>query len=196
MTDRIKENYTESIQTKIAAAEALPDAIHTAAQMITICLLNGHKVLACGNGPSASLAQLFVSELVHRYETPRPSLPGLALTPDMATISAIATDHGFEEVYAKQIRALGQAGDILVVITTTGHSRSLIKAAEAALSRDMTIVVLSGGDGGEMAGLLGPNDVEIRVPSARRPRILEVNLLTLHCLCDLIDQTLFPQQED
>ncbi|EKB24275.1 MULTISPECIES: D-sedoheptulose-7-phosphate isomerase [Aeromonas] len=196
MTDRIKENYTESIQTKIAAAEALPDAIHTAAQMITICLLNGHKVLACGNGPSAALAQLFISELVNCYETQRPSLPGMALTPDMATISAIATDHGFEEVYAKQIRALGQPGDILVVITTTGNSRSLIKAAEAALSRDMTIVVLSGGDGGEMAGLLGPNDVEIRVPSARRPRILEVNLLTLHCLCDLIDQTLFPQQED
>ena len=190
MTDRIKENYTESIQTKIAAAEALPDAIHTAAQMITICLLNGHKVLACGNGPSAALAQLFISELVNCYETQRPSLPGMALTP------AIATDHGFEEVYAKQIRALGQPGDILVVITTSGHSRSLIKAAEAALSRDMTIVVLSGGDGGEMAGLLGPNDVEIRVPSARRPRILEVNLLTLHCLCDLIDQTLFPQQED
>ena len=193
MTDPIKENYTESIQTKIAAAEALPDAIHTAAQMLTICLLNGHKVMACGNGPSSALAQLFISELVNCYETPRPSLPGLALTPDMATISAIATDHGFEEVYAKQIRALGQPGDILVVITTTGNSRSLI---EAALSRDMTIIVLGGGDGGEIAGLLGPNDVEIRVPSARRPRILEVNLLTLHCLCDLIDQTLFPQQED
>ncbi|MGL5039297.1 MAG: D-sedoheptulose-7-phosphate isomerase, partial [Aeromonas sp.] len=169
--------------------------IHTAAQMITICLLNGHKVLACGNGPSGALAQLFICELVNCYETQRPSLPGMALTTDMATISAIATDHGFEEVYAKQIRALGQPGDILVVITTSGNSRNLIKAAEAALSRDMTIVVLDGGDGGEIAGLLGPNDVEIRVPSARRPRILEVNLLTLHCLCDLIDQTLFPQQE-
>lgn len=145
MTDPIKENYTESIQTKIAAAEALPDAIHTAAQMLTICLLNGHKVMACGNGPSSALAQLFISELVNCYETPRPSLPGLALTPDMATISAIATDHGFEEVYAKQIRALGQPGDILVVLTTTGNSRSLIKAAEAALSRDMTIIVLGGG---------------------------------------------------
>ncbi|SIQ47058.1 DnaA initiator-associating protein [Aeromonas sp. RU39B] len=196
MTDRIKENYTESIQTKIAAAEGLHDAIHTAAQMITICLLNGNKVLSCGNGPSAALAQLFIAELMNRYETERPSLPGLALTPDMATISAIATDTGFEEVYAKQIRALGQPGDILLAVTTSGHSRSLIKAAEAALSRDMTIVVLSGGDGGEIAGLLGPNDVEIRVPSARSPRILEVHLLTLHCLCDLIDQTLFPQQED
>lgn len=128
-----------------------------------------------------------------RDATSLPARPGP--DPDMATISAIATDHGFEEVYAKQIRALGQPGDILVVLTTTGNSRSLIKAAEAALSRDMTIIVL-GGDGGEIAGLLGPNDVEIRVPSARRPRILEVNLLTLHCLCDLIDQTLFPQQED
>ena len=124
MTDRIKENYTESIQTKIAAAEALPDAIHTAAQMITICLLNGHKVLACGNGPSAALAQLFISELVNCYETQRPSLPGMALTPDMATISAIATDHGFEEVYAKQIRALGQPGaaDSPTLATTEADS--------------------------------------------------------------------------
>ncbi|MGL5948181.1 MAG: D-sedoheptulose-7-phosphate isomerase [Aeromonas sp.] len=196
MNDLIKENYTESIQTKIAAAEALPNAIHTAAQMITICLLNGNKVLACGNGPSAALAQLFIADLVHCHTPPRPALPGLALTADMTTSSAIATDQTFAEVYAKQIRALGQAGDILVVVTTSGHSASLIKAAEAALSRDMTIVVLSGGDGGELAGLLGPNDVEIRVPSTRRPRITEVHLLNLHCLCDLINQTLFPQQED
>ena len=124
MTDPIKENYTESIQTKIAAAEALPDAIHTAAQMLTICLLNGHKGDGMWQWSFLGIGTAVHFELVNCYETPRPSLPGLALTPDMATISAIATDHGFEEVYAKQIRALGQPGDILVVITTTGNSRS------------------------------------------------------------------------
>ncbi len=190
MTDRIKENYTEHPDQDSSRRGAAgchpyrsPDADHLPAQWPQGDGMRQRSFRSAG--PAVHL------ELVNCYETERPSLPGMALTPDMATISAIATDHGFEEVYAKQIRALGQPGDILVVITTTGNSRSLIKAAEAALSRDMTIVVLGGGDGGEIAGLLGPNDVEIRVPSARRPRILEVNLLTLHCLCDLIDQTLF-----
>ncbi|NHI01183.1 SIS domain-containing protein [Oceanimonas sp. MB9] len=196
MQEEIKASFTESIQTKIAAAEALPDDILAAAQMMVMCLLNGNKLLVCGNGGSNALAQLFVSELINRYETERPALPAMCLTLDTSSISAIAVDHHFDDAYARQIRALGQAGDVLVVISTSGHSRNLIKAAEAALSRDMTIVTLSGGDGGELAGLLGPNDVEIRVPALRAPRIHEVNLLTLHCLCDLIDRTLFPSQED
>lgn len=191
--DRIKENFTESIQTKIAAAEALSDVIQTAAQMLTICLLNGHKIMACGNGGGAVLAQLFVSQMLNRFETERPSLPAMSLNGDMASISAIANDYGFDDVYAKQVRALGLSGDILLVLDGQPGSRSLIKAAEAALSRDMTIIALTSGDGGEMAGLLGPSDVEIRVPSTSRSRILEVNLLVLHCLSDLIDRTLFPQ---
>ncbi|MCD8548630.1 MAG: SIS domain-containing protein [Aeromonadaceae bacterium] len=191
--DRIKENFTESIQTKIAAAEALQESIQTAAQMLTICLLNGNKILTCGNGSGAALAQLFASQMLNRFETERPSLPAFCLNGDTVTLSAVAHDYGFEDAYAKQIRALGQRGDILLVIDGAGHCRSLIKAAEAALSRDMTIIALTGGDGGEMAGLLGPSDVEVRVPSARPPRILEVHLLTLHSLSDLIDRTLFPQ---
>lgn len=191
--DRIKENFTESIQTKIAAAEALTDQIQTAAQMLTISLLNGNKIMACGNGGAGALAQLFVSQMLNRFETERPALPALALTADALSLSAIARDSSFDEAYAKQIRALGQAGDILLVLADEGNARNLIKAAEAALSRDMTIIALTGNDGGEMAGLLGPSDVEIRVPSTRPSRILEVNLLTLHCLCDLIDRTLFPQ---
>ncbi len=191
--DRIKENFTESIQTKIAAAEALTEQIQTAAQMLTISLLNGNKIMACGNGGAGALAQLFVSQMLNRFETERPALPALALTADALSLSAIARDSSFDEAYAKQIRALGQAGDILLVLADEGNARNLIKAAEAALSRDMTIIALTGNDGGEMAGLLGPSDVEIRVPSTRPSRILEVNLLTLHCLCDLIDRTLFPQ---
>ncbi len=191
--DRIKINFTESIQTKIAAAEALPNDIQTAAQMLTICLLNGNKILACGSGPSAALAQLFVTQLVHRFETERPALPAIALNADSCLLSAVATDCGFDEAYAKQIRALGLRGDILLVLAGDGNNRVLIKAAEAALSRDMTIIALTGGDGGEIAGLLGPSDVEVRVPSTHISRILEVNLLCLQCLCDLIDRTLFPQ---
>ena len=191
--DRIKENFTESIQTKIAAAEALPDQIQTAAQMLTICLLNGNKILTCGNGPAAALSALFVSQLSHKFETERPSLPALALTADSTLLSAISADNGFDEVYAKPIRALGQRGDILLVLAGEENNRALTKAAEAALSRDMTIVALTSGDGGELAGLLGPSDVEIRVPANNQARVLEVYLFCLQCLCDLIDRTLFPQ---
>jgi DnaA initiator-associating protein len=191
--DRIRENFTESIQTKIAAAEVLSESIQTAAQMLAICLLNGNKILACGNGASAALAQLFVSHLMSRFETTRPSLPAIALTCDGNLMSSLSHYGQFEDVYAHQIRALGQQGDILVLITTEDDNQELIHAAEAALSRDMTMVILNTGYGGELAGLLGQSDVEIRCPSARFSRILEVHLLVLNCLSDLIDQTLFPQ---
>jgi DnaA initiator-associating protein len=182
--DRIRENFTESIQTKIAAAEVLSESIQTAAQMLAICLLNG---------TSAALAQLFVSHLMSRFETTRPSLPAIALTCDGNLMSSLSHYGKFEDVYAHQIRALGQQGDILVLITTEDDNQELIHAAEAALSRDMTMVILNTGYGGELAGLLGQSDVEIRCPSARFSRILEVHLLVLNCLSDLIDQTLFPQ---
>ena len=191
--DRNRENFTESIQTKIAAAEVLSESIQTAAQMLAICLLNGNKILTCGNGASGALAQLFVSHLMSRFETARPSLPAIALTCDGNLMSSLSHFGKFEDVYAHQIRALGQQGDILLLITTEEDNRELIHAAEAALSRDMTMVILNTGDGGELAGLLGPSDVEIRCPSARFSRILEIHLLVLNCLSDLIDQTLFPQ---
>lgn len=191
--DRIKENFTESIQTKIAAAEALQESIQTAAQMLTICLLNGNKIMSCGNGSGAALAQLFVGHMLNRFETARPALPAFCLNGDGVSMSAMANDVGFEDVYARQVRALGQTGDILLIIDAVPCCASLVKAAEAALSRDMTIIALTGGDGGEMAGLLGPSDVEVRVPSTQASRLLEVQLLTLHCLSDLIDRTLFPQ---
>lgn len=191
--DRIKEHFTESIQTKIAAAEVLAEDIQTAAQMLTICLLNGNKILACGNGVMAALGQLFVTQLVHKFDTERPSLPAISLTADSLLLSGIAAETGYDDIYAKQVRALGQHGDILLLLSAEGNDKALLKAAEAALGRDMTLIALTGNDGGEMAGLLGPSDVEIRVPSANKARILEVNLLCLQCLSDLIDRTLFPQ---
>ncbi|MCL9773402.1 MULTISPECIES: phosphoheptose isomerase [Vibrio] len=196
MRDSIKESFTESIQIQIAAAEALPDVITHAAQAMVATLLNGNKILCCGNGGSAVNAQQFVSCLLNRFETERPSLPAMALTTDNTTMTAVANDYNFEDIYAKQVRAFGQTDDILLAISTSGNSKNVLKAMEAAVTRDMTIIAFTGKDGGEMAGLLGENDVEIRIPSHRTSRIHEVHMVTLHCLCDLIDQVLFPAHEE
>jgi DnaA initiator-associating protein len=193
MIDNIKANFNESIQTKIASMELLPEAISAATLMMVNTLVNGHKILCCGNGGAAMSAQHFASLLLNRFERDRPSLPAMALTADCATLSSIANDEHFDEVYSRQVRAVGQSGDILLVISSSGQSRNLINAMEAALSRDMTIVALTGRDGGEMAGLVGQHDVEIRVPSNRTARIQEVQLLIVHCLCEGIDDYLFPQ---
>ncbi|MEZ8142607.1 phosphoheptose isomerase [Enterovibrio norvegicus FF-33] len=192
MLDSIKDSFTESIQTQIAAAEALPEPISKAAMVMVQCLLNGNKILCCGNGGSAANAQHFASCLLNRFETERPSLPALALTADTVTLTAVANDYHHDEVFSKQVRAFGQAGDVLLALSTSGNSKDIIKAMEAAVTRDMTIIAFTGKDGGEMAGLLGELDVEIRVPSQRTARIQEVHLVTLHTLCDLIDQFLFP----
>ncbi|MBS9435128.1 DnaA initiator-associating protein DiaA [Photorhabdus hainanensis] len=196
MLDRIKVCFTESIQTQIAAAEALPDAISRAAMMMVQSLLNGSKILCCGNGGSAATAQRFAANMINRFETERPSLPALSLNADNVVITAISSNKQHDEIYAKQVRALGQPGDVLLAISTHGNSRDIVKAVEAAVTRDMTIVALTGYDGGELAGLLGPQDVEIRIPSHRSARIQEVHMLTVNCLCDLIDNTLFPHQDD
>lgn len=193
MLERVKHNFRESIETKIAASEELPVAIEKGGMTMVECLLGGNKILTCGNGGSAGDAQHFSSELLNRYETERPSLPAIALTTDSSTITSIANDYSYEEVFSKQVRALGNAGDILLAISTSGNSKNVIKAIEAAVARDMKIVALTGNDGGEIAGLLGENDVEIRVPSSRTARIQEVHLLAIHCLCEIIDTTLFPQ---
>ena len=195
MLERIRDSSTESIQTKIDAAEALPEPIEKAAEMMVQCLLGGNKILSCGNGGSAGDAQHFSAELLNRYEIERPPLPAIALSCDTSTITAIANDYSYDEIFSKQILALGQPGDILLAISTSGNSGNVIKAMEAALSRDMTIVALTGKDGGAMAGLMSAGDVEIRVPSNVTARIQEVHLLVIHCLCDNIDRTLFPQDE-
>lgn len=195
MLERIKENFTESIQTKIAASEMLAGPIEHAGMLIVQSLLAGNKILCCGNGSSANDAQAFSAGLLHRYETERPSLPAIALTTDNNTLTAVANDNHFDEIFSKQVRALGNNGDVLLAISTSGNCSNVIKAIETAVSRDMPIIALTGKDGGDIAGLLGETDVEIRVPSARSSRIQEVHALVIHCLCDLIDTTLFPQAE-
>jgi len=191
MLTRIREIFTESIQTKIDAADELPDSISIATDILVNALVGGHKILSCGNGGSAGDAMHFASAMINRFERERPSLPAIALTTDMNTLSAIANDYDFNQVYSKQVKALGQAGDVLLAISTSGNSSNVIEAIKSALSRDMLIITLTGHDGGEMAGLIGVNDIEIRVPSPSTARIQEVHLLVIHTLCDLIDNRLF-----
>lgn len=191
MTQRIRDIFTASIQTKIAAADSLPEPIANAGKIMVNSLLNGNKILTCGNGGSAGDAQHFSSEMLNRFERERPSLPAIALTTDTGTITSISNDYSYNDIFSKQIRALGQAGDILLAFSTSGNSRNVINAMETALSKDMLIVTLTGKDGGEMAGLVGANDVEIRVPSNSTARIQEVHLVIIHALCDYIDNALF-----
>lgn len=191
MIERIRNNFTESIQTKIAAADALPEKIEKAGQLMVKTMLNGGKILTCGNGGSAGDAQHFSSEMLNRYERDRPPLPAIALTTDTPTITAIGNDYDFTQIFSKQVKALGQPGDILLAFSTSGNSKNVIEAMRSALAKDMLIITCTGKDGGEMAGLMGENDVEIRVPSNSTARIQEVHLLVIHSLCDLIDNQLF-----
>ena len=194
MQELVKEIYTESIQAQIAAGEALPSALEAAAFTIVQSLINGNKVLCCGGSNNHMLAAHFANLLVNFYETERPCLPAIALSNELTHLSSYATTDA-NESFSRQVRAYGQSGDLLVVITVTGNEKEVISAVEAALTKDMQVIVLSGDDGGELAGLLGTNDVEIRVPSKRPSRIIESHLFNIHCLSELIDLTLFPQDD-
>lgn len=191
MSSRIKQHFEESIQTKILAAESLTESICAAGEMMVQSLLNGCKILSCGNGGSAADAQHFSAEMLNRFETERPSLPAIALSTDTSTITAIANDYSFDEIFAKQIKALGQAGDVLLAISTSGHSKNVVQAIITAQQRALQIVALTGRDGGVIGSLLNDTDVEIRVPVQSTARIQEVHLLVIHCLCDFIDHRLF-----
>ncbi|MFL0806152.1 MAG: phosphoheptose isomerase [Oceanobacter sp.] len=192
--DRIIGHFGTSIETKASAAEVLPPFIERSAQIMVNTLLNGGKILTCGNGGSAGDAQHFSSELLNRFERDRPSLPAIALTTDSSTITSIANDYNYAEVFSKQIRALGNPGDVLLAISTSGNSANVVQAIQAAHEREMTVIALSGKDGGNMASLLTVDDVEIRVPSTVTARIQEVHLVVIHCLCDLIDCALFGEE--
>ena len=191
MLTRINQHFYDSIATKNAAAEVLPEKIMAAGTKMVAALQAGKKILTCGNGGSAGDAQHFSSELLNRYERERPALPALALSTDSSTVTAIANDYSYDEIFSKQILALGQAGDILLAISTSGNSKNVLRAIKAAHERNMAVVALSGKDGGVMATYLDADDVEIRVPAVKTNRIQETHLLVIHCLCDFIDQSLF-----
>jgi len=193
LISRINQNFQDSISTKQLAADLLAEPLATAAQMVTQCLLGGGKILSCGNGGSAGDAQHFSSEMLNRFEMERPGLPAIALTTDSSTLTSIANDYSYDQIFSKQVSALGQQGDILLAISTSGNSTNVNRAIEAAHDREMQVIALSGKQGGDMAPLLTSDDVEIRVPSDSTARIQEVHLLAIHCICDLVDHQLLGQ---
>jgi len=187
---RIRSHFAASIKLKQEAAETLAPPIARAASLITDCLFSDGKILSCGNGGSASDAQHFSAELVGRFERERPELPAISLSTDTSLLTAIANDYAFEQVFAKQVRALGAKGDVLLAISTSGNSPNVVAAIAAAHEREMRVVALTGKGGGRAGELLTPEDVHVCVPHDRTMRIQEVHLLIIHCLCDAIDATL------
>lgn len=188
---RILGHFHESAELKIQAASLLAQPIAQAIELMFTALSNGNKILACGNGGSAADCQHFAAELVGRFERERLPLPALALTTDTSILTAVGNDYSFKDIFTKQVQAFGQAGDVLLALSTSGNSINVVEAIEAALERDMRIVALTGKGGGAMARQLTDADVHICVPHDRTARIQEVHLLTIHCLCDGIDVALF-----
>ena len=191
---RIRSHFVDSAQLKLAAVDALAPAVARAAELTAECLLGDNKILACGNGGSACDAQHFAAEMVGRFERERPELPAISLATDTSILTAVANDYAYEHVFAKQVRALGAAGDILLAISTSGNSSNVIAAVEAAHDREMRVVALTGKSGGRVGAMLAPLDVELRVPHERTARIQECHLLMIHCLCDAIDNTLLGEE--
>lgn len=195
LIDRIRMNFTESIQTKINSADSILNIVAEASEEIVQSLLEGHKILSCGNGGSACDALHFSSEMLNRYKQERPGLPAIALVGDAAAVTSISNDYHYSDVFGKQIRALGQPGDVLLAISTSGNSPNIVNAIKAAHDKQMVVIALSGCDGGKVADCLEEKDIEIRVPSYDTPRIQETHLLVIHCICDIIDYRLFGHGE-
>ena len=189
--EQVTALFNASIETKNSAKAVLAEPIAMAIERMTAAFKAGNKILTCGNGGSAADAQHFSAELVCRFERERPGLPAVALTTDSSALTAISNDYAYNEVFAKQVNALGQPGDILLAISTSGNSANVLRAIEAAHDKGLTVVALTGRDGGNIARLMQDKDVEIRVPSNSTARVQEVHLLTIHCLCHQIDEILF-----
>jgi D-sedoheptulose 7-phosphate isomerase len=190
LVERMGQHFADSAKIKQKSAELLATPIAQAAEMMVECMLANGKILACGNGGSAADSQHFAAELIGRFERERPGLAAIALTTDTSALTAIANDYDYDQVFSRQVQALGQANDVLLAISTSGDSKNVIAAVHAAHERDMRVVALTGRSGGKIGNLLAKEDVHICVPSDRTARIQEVHLLTLHCLCDGIDTLL------
>ena len=187
LKSRINKHFADSAHLKLQAMELLAGPLARASERMAQCLMNEGKILSCGNGGSAADAQHFAAELLNRFEVERPPLAAMALSTDTSTLTSIANDYSYNDVFSKQVRALGQSGDLLLAISTSGNSPNVMEAIHAAHDRQMGVIALTGKEGGKMAGVLGPNDVHICVPADRTARIQEVHLLCLHCMCDAID---------
>ena len=195
LEQRIQQQFFDSADLKYAAAEILSRPIADAVSAVVGSITGGGKVLACGKGGSASDAQHFAAEFVGRFERERPELGAIALTTDSSILTAIANDYDYERIFSKQVRALGQAGDVLLALSTSGNSANVLAAIEAAHEREMTVVALTGRGGGKMTHALRETDVHICVPHERTARIQEVHILAIHCICDGVDAQLLGEQE-
>jgi D-sedoheptulose 7-phosphate isomerase len=189
-THRIRAHFADSAQLKLAAVDAMAPHIARAASLMTDCLLADGKILACGNGGSAADAQHFAAEMVGRFERERPELPAISLVTDTSILTAIANDYDFAQIFAKQVRALGDSGDVLLAISTSGNSGNVVTAIDAAHERGMRVIALTGKGGGRIGELVTADDVHLCVPHNVTARIQEVHLLTIHCLCDAVDASL------
>ena len=195
LEQRIQQHFIDSADLKYKAAQSLSKPIAAAVQAVLACVTSGGKVLACGNGGSAADAQHFSAEFIGRFERERPELAAIALTTDSSILTAIANDYDFSRIFSKQVRGLGQAGDVLLALSTSGNSANILAAIEAAHEREMTVVALTGRGGGKITNLLRETDVHVCVPHDRTARIQEVHLLALHCICDGVDTQLLGEQE-
>ena len=196
LEQRIQQQFFDSADLKYAAAEILSRPIADAVGAVVGCITSGGKVLACGNGGSASDAQHFAAEFVGRFERERPGLAAIALTTDTSILTAIGNDYDFDAIFSKQVQALGAPGDVLIAISTSGNSANVLAAIEAAHAKEMTVIALTGRGGGRIVGELTETDVHICVPHERTARIQEVHILALHCLCDAVDLQLLGEQEN
>ncbi|SAK44804.1 phosphosugar isomerase [Caballeronia temeraria] len=188
--ERIQQHFRDSAALQLEALDALTVPIAAAVDTLFGALANGNKILVCGNGGSAADAQRFAALLIGRFERERPGLPAIALTTDTSILTAIGNDYAFEQIFSNQVRALGQSGDVLLAISTSGNSVNVLAAIQEAHEREMIVIALSGKGGGAMSDVLAETDIHISVPSDRTARIQEVHLLTIHCLCDGIDAML------
>jgi D-sedoheptulose 7-phosphate isomerase len=195
LEQRIHQHFIESADLKYQSAQALSKPIADAVNAVIACVTSGGKVLACGNGGSAADAQHFSAEFVGRFERDRPELAAIALTCDTSIITAIANDYDFSVIFSRQVRALGQPGDVLLAISTSGNSGNVLAAIEAAHEREMVVIGLTGRGGGKMNAALRDTDVHICVPHERTARVQEVHILALHCICDAVDAQLLGDQE-
>ena len=194
LTAHLKQHFDEGIELRRKMAETMPQAIAKAGTALAEALKGGRKALACGNGGSAADSQHFAAEIVGRFERERPGMPAIALTVDTSAITAIANDYDWNRVFSKQVEALGQPGDVLLGISTSGNSKNVIEAIRAAHAKNMVVIALTGRDGGEMAKMLKPTDHHLNVAHPRTMRVQEIHLLAIHCLCEVVDNVIFGEK--
>jgi D-sedoheptulose 7-phosphate isomerase len=191
----LKQHFMEGVELRTRMAETMPAEIARAAEALAQALKSGRKVLSCGNGGSAADSQHFAAEMVGRFERERPGLPGIALTTDTSALTAIGNDYGFDRVFSRQVEALGQPGDFLLGISTSGNSKNVVEAIKAAQAKGLVVIALTGRDGGAMGKMLRPQDFHLNVAHPRTMRVQEIHLLAIHCLCEVVDNVIFGEMK-